>query len=49
VLLNQKPGRRDAREITIYKSMGHAMEDLAAANLVYRKAREQGIGRQVEL
>lgn len=49
VLLNQKPGRRDGREITIYKSMGHAMEDLAAANLVYRKALEQGIGRQVKL
>ena len=49
VLLNQKPGRKNEQEITIYKSMGHAMEDLVAANLVYRKAIEQGIGKRVEL
>ena len=49
VLLNQKPGRRNERETTIYKSMGHAMEDLVAANLVYGKAIEQGIGKRVEL
>jgi ornithine cyclodeaminase/thiomorpholine-carboxylate dehydrogenase len=49
VLLNQKPGRRNEQETTIYKSMGHAMEDLVAANLVYEKAIEQGIGNRVEL
>lgn len=49
VLLHQKPGRRNDQEITIYKSMGHAMEDLVAANLVYQKALEQGLGKQVEL
>ena len=49
VLLNQKPGRINDREITIYKSMGHAMEDLVAANLVYEKAREQELGKRVEL
>ncbi|MEN9562353.1 MAG: hypothetical protein RIR73_597, partial [Chloroflexota bacterium] len=38
MLLNQKPGRRSENEMTIYKSMGHAMEDLVAANLVYQKA-----------
>ncbi len=49
VLLNQKLGRRNEQETTIYKSMGHAMEDLVAANLVYEKAIEQGIGKRVEL
>ena len=49
VLLNQKPGRRNDQEITIYKSMGHAMEDLVAANLVYEKALKQGLGKRVEL
>ena len=49
VLLNQKPGRRNEQETTIYKSMGHAMEDLVAANLVYEKALEQGLGKMVEL
>jgi alanine dehydrogenase len=49
VLLNQKEGRRNEKEITIYKSMGHAMEDLVAANLVYEKAIAQGIGKSFEL
>jgi len=49
VFLNQKPGRRNDREITIYKSMGHAMEDLVAANLVYEKALRNGTGLNVQL
>jgi alanine dehydrogenase len=49
VLLNQKPGRKSDSEITVYKSMGHAMEDLVAANLVYEKAIAQGVGKQVDL
>lgn len=31
----QHAGRRDAAEITVFKSVGHALEDLAAAELVY--------------
>jgi len=49
LLLGQKEGRRDETETTIYKSMGHAMEDLVAANLVYQKAIEQKIGKTIEL
>jgi alanine dehydrogenase len=49
VLLKTHPGRRSPQETTIYKSMGHAMEDLVAANLVYQKARSQNIGRNIEL
>jgi ornithine cyclodeaminase/alanine dehydrogenase-like protein (mu-crystallin family) len=37
VLLGRKPGRLHADEITVYKAMGNAMEDLVAANLVYRR------------
>ncbi|HAV75948.1 MAG TPA: ornithine cyclodeaminase [Anaerolineae bacterium] len=48
-LLNQKEGRRNEIETTIYKSMGHAMEDLVTANLVYQKAVKQNIGKQIEL
>jgi alanine dehydrogenase len=44
-----RPGRTSADQITIYKSMGNAMEDMVAANMVYRKAKEQGVGRIVEL
>jgi len=49
VLLNQKSGRKDEHETTIYKSMGHAMEDLVAANLIYQKAISQGVGKVIEL
>jgi ornithine cyclodeaminase/alanine dehydrogenase-like protein (mu-crystallin family) len=49
VLLKAKAGRKSEKETTIYKSMGHAMEDLVAANLVYQKAIEKKIGNQFEL
>lgn len=49
VLLGHAPGRQAADEITIYKAMGHAVEDLAAASLVYRRAKAEGTGRVVEL
>lgn len=49
MLLGQKTGRRSETETTIYKSMGHAMEDLVAANLVYQKALERNMGMKVEL
>lgn len=49
VLLGARPGRRSPDEITLYKSMGHAVEDLAAAGLVYREALAKGVGSTVEL
>jgi ornithine cyclodeaminase/alanine dehydrogenase-like protein (mu-crystallin family) len=49
VLLNIRPGRTANHETTLYKSIGHAMEDLVAANLAYEKAMEQGMGTTVEL
>lgn len=42
-------GRRSDSETTVYKSMGHAMEDQVAANLVYERARAQGAGTVVRL
>ncbi len=49
VLLGTRPGRRSQGEITVYKSMGHAVEDLAAAGLVYRTATAKGAGATFEL
>ena len=49
VLLGTRPGRRSKDEITVYKSMGHAVEDLAAAGLVYRNALAKGAGTTIEL
>jgi ornithine cyclodeaminase len=48
VLAGEHPGRRDADELTVFKSLGLGVEDLAAAELVVRKAREQGVGTEVE-
>jgi ornithine cyclodeaminase/alanine dehydrogenase-like protein (mu-crystallin family) len=44
VLAGTKPGRISAHEITIYKSTGHAVEDAAAARLVYDRAKAEGAG-----
>ena len=49
VLLGKRPGRRSEGEITVYTSMGHAVEDLAAASLVFREATARGAGATVEL
>jgi ornithine cyclodeaminase/thiomorpholine-carboxylate dehydrogenase len=49
LLQDRAPGRRFPEELTIYKAMGHACEDLAAASLVYRRAKEAGTGRTVML
>ncbi|MEE8526517.1 MAG: ornithine cyclodeaminase family protein [Thermoanaerobaculia bacterium] len=49
ILLGQAAARRTADEITLFKSLGLAVEDLAAAHRVYVRAREQGLGTPVEL
>jgi ornithine cyclodeaminase/alanine dehydrogenase-like protein (mu-crystallin family) len=49
VLAGTRPGRASAEEITVYKSTGHAVEDAAAAHLVYRRAIQAGAGLAVEL
>ena len=40
-------GRPSDLSITLFESMGVALEDIAAAQLAYRKAREQGIGQEL--
>jgi ornithine cyclodeaminase/alanine dehydrogenase-like protein (mu-crystallin family) len=49
ILAGTRKGRTSPEQITVYKSMGHAVEDAAAAGLVYRQAVEQGVGTEVEL
>jgi len=38
VIAGSKPGRQSNDEITLYKSVGVAVEDIVAARLVYRRA-----------
>jgi ornithine cyclodeaminase/alanine dehydrogenase-like protein (mu-crystallin family) len=49
VLSGDRPGRTADTEITLYKSVGHAAEDAAAAWLVYRRALESQTGQEVSL
>lgn len=49
IVAGVRPGRGDARQITLYKSVGVAVEDAAAAALVLRLARERHIGSEVEI
>ena len=47
VVAGRTPGRVTQDGVTLFESMGVALEDIAAAELVYRKAREQGIGQEL--
>jgi ornithine cyclodeaminase/alanine dehydrogenase-like protein (mu-crystallin family) len=47
VLKGTKPGRTSDGEITLFKSLGLAVEDLAAAEYLYRKSKETGAGTWV--
>jgi len=49
VLLGKVPGRRSKDEITLFKSLGVAVEDLAAAHHVYLRALETGAGTSIDL
>jgi ornithine cyclodeaminase len=49
VVLGRVPGRRHAGEVTIFKSLGMAVEDLAAAALVVDRARSKGLGQSFDL
>jgi len=49
VLLGRSLGRQSKDELTVYKAMGHACEDMAAASLVYHRAKQDGAGRTVVL
>lgn len=49
VLAGVKPGRTADSEITLYKSVGIAIQDVATARLVYDKALKRNIGTHVEI
>jgi len=48
-VVNGAPGRRSADDITIFKSLGQAVEDVTAADLAWRRAVERGIGTVLSL
>jgi ornithine cyclodeaminase/alanine dehydrogenase-like protein (mu-crystallin family) len=48
-LVQGAPGRRGADEITLFKSLGLAVEDVTTADLAWRRAVERGIGQELTL
>jgi ornithine cyclodeaminase/alanine dehydrogenase-like protein (mu-crystallin family) len=48
VVLGQRSARESDTELTVYKSMGTVVEDLAAAEVVIRRAGELGAGRRID-
>ncbi len=49
LLVDDSKGRLNEDQVTIYKSTGHAVEDVAAASLVYQAAVDRGVGSLVDL
>ena len=49
LLTGARTGRRSAEDITLFKSVGWALEDLATARLAYDRARAERLGAEVRL
>jgi len=49
IIAGTATGRSSEDQITLYKSVGVAVQDLAAAALVVAAARERGVGQEIEL
>jgi len=47
VVSGRTPGRTNSSEVTIFKSLGMAVEDVAAAHLAFEKAESRGLGRGI--
>jgi ornithine cyclodeaminase/alanine dehydrogenase-like protein (mu-crystallin family) len=46
-LRGARPGRQSSEEVTFFKSVGIAVQDVAAAGLVSRRAHEMGKGQML--
>ena len=49
LVLGRIEGRTSPSQITVFKSLGMAVEDVVAADLVYRRASETGAGTELVL
>lgn len=48
VVVGRYPGRTRPEEVTLFKSLGIALEDVAVAGRVYERAKEEGLGHEVD-
>ena len=48
ILTGRYPGRQNASDITVFKSLGLGVQDIAVAEVVYEKANAAGVGKWIE-
>ena len=48
IVLGRKPGRQSEDEITLFKSVGNAVQDAVAAQLALENARKMNLGKEVD-
>jgi ornithine cyclodeaminase len=49
VIIGKDPGRRSQTELTLFKSLGLAVEDVASAAFILKRAKETGVGQTVTM
>ena len=49
VLTGQAPGRTSAQQVTVFDSVGFALEDFSALQVLHQLALERGVGHDIEL
>ncbi len=49
IIAGKKPGRISSEEITLFKSVGNAVQDLVAAKIALKNAERMDIGREISL
>ena len=49
MLTGQAPGRTTAQEVTVFDSVGFALEDFCALQVLYQLALERGVGHDIAL
>jgi alanine dehydrogenase len=48
IIVGRYPGRKHPQDVTLFKSLGIAIEDVAVAARVYARAQAEGIGKMIE-
>ena len=49
VVAMRSPGRQSPQDVTVFKSLGIGLEDIAVGIKLYHKAKEAGVGRWLEI
>ncbi len=49
IVAGQTMGRPAADDVTLFKSLGVALEDVATAGLIYARARQRGLGQELDI